>query len=170
MKQSRGPLTGVLGVGALLIAVVGSGVASPAAGADAGRAPAASRSDAGAAANGSAAARCLTWRRSSPTKAYHKGRTAGYSWAWNKVVGPGPPGGSTTRVNRVKEIQCLLDYRGFDNFLSEGGQGGLADSPWGYYNVYTDGDVYRAQSHCEIESDGVVGPATWRCLRRDKHW
>jgi hypothetical protein len=118
----------------------------------------------------SEAARCLTWQRDSPTKAYDDGRTAGYSWAWNKVVGPSGPGGSTTRVNRVKEIQCLLDYRGFDAFLSEGSQGGITDSPWGYYHLHTSTAVSQAQSFCEIPIDGVVGPATWRCLRRDKYW
>jgi peptidoglycan hydrolase-like protein with peptidoglycan-binding domain len=167
MSKSRGPLIGVLlGVAAMLIAVVAAVVVSPPAGASADRARVAAQPDDGE------PPRCLTWRRSSPTEAYDKGRTAGYSWAWNKVVGPGPPGGSTTRVNRVKEIQCLLDYRAYWEFLLSPSPPPMEDwQPWGYYGYYTTAlDVHRAQVHCGIDADGVVGPATWRCLRRDKKW
>jgi peptidoglycan hydrolase-like protein with peptidoglycan-binding domain len=167
MPKSRGPLIGVLlGVAAIVIAVVASSAVSPAAGASADRARVAAQPDDGE------PPRCLTWRRSSPTKAYNKGRTAGYSWAWNKVVGPGPPGGSTTRVNRVKEIQCLLDYRGYWEFLLSPSPPPMEFwQPWGYYGYYTTAmDVHRAQVECGIDADGVVGPATWRCLRRDKNW
>jgi Putative peptidoglycan binding domain len=173
MKQSRGGLTGMLGVAAVLIAVVGSWAASPAAAANADRAPVASQAGVSGAVHGSAAARCLTWRRNSPTEAYDNGRTAGYSWAWNKVVGPGGPGGSTTRVNRVKEIQCLLDYRGFDSFLHSKPTPPPMEfwQPWGYYWWGGTGhDVAVAQQHCGLEPDGIVGPDTWRCLRRDKRW
>jgi peptidoglycan hydrolase-like protein with peptidoglycan-binding domain len=158
MTKSLAALIGVLGVTAMLSVVV-----LPSAEANSNRQSAAAHS--------TAAARCLTWRRSSPTKAYHKGRTAGYSWAWNKTVGVGGPGGSTTRINRVKEIQCLLDYRGFDDFLQMPTPPPMEDwQPWGYYGVYTSQNVSQAQSMCRIPVDGVVGPATWRCLRRDKHW
>ena len=174
MRKSRGALVAMLSVAALLIAVAGSWVVSPGVGAKADRAPAAARADASAPAQSSAKPRCLTWRRNSPTKAYDNGRTAGYSWAWNKVVGPGGPGGSRTRVNRVKEIQCLLDYRGYDTFLDETAHCCPPPMefwrPWGYYGAGTAGDVEHAQQACGIDLDGVVGPATWRCLRRDKRW
>jgi hypothetical protein len=114
---------------------------------------------------------CLTWQRSSPTEAYDGGRTAGYSWAWNKVVGRGGPGGSTTRVNRVKEIQCLLDYRGLNSFLSAPTPPPIDPwQPWGYYGSETAHNVAQAQSICRIRIDGVVGAKTWRCLRRDGNW
>jgi hypothetical protein len=174
MTKSRGPLMRLLAVAAMLIAVVASSVAAGGAGANGGHAPGASQGDASEAARSAAAPRCLTWRRSSPTKAYDGGRTAGYSWAWNKVVGRGAPGGSTTRINRVKEIQCLLDYRGYNTFLEETAHCCPPPMefwrPWGYYGAGTAGDVEHAQQACGIDLDGVVGPATWRCLRRDKNW
>ncbi len=162
MTKARGPLIGFLAVATTLIVL-------PSAEANTDRA--ASQVDAGVEARSAAPARCLTWRRRSPTKAYNRGRTAGYSWAWNKTVGQGGPGGSRTRVNRVKEIQCLLDYRGFDGFLQMPTPPPMEDwKPWGYYGIYTSQAVSQAQSVCRIAIDGVVGPGTWRCLRRDKHW
>jgi hypothetical protein len=164
MTTSRRISIAVLGAAAMLIAAFASLAVAPAAGADAAQASAEGRT---------AAARCLTWRRRSPTKAYDKGRTAGYSWAWNNVVGEGPPGGSTTRVNRVKEIQCLLDYRGFDSFLTASPTPPVMEDwqPWGYYYWGGTGhDVAVAQQHCGLHPDGVVGPKTWRCLRRDGNW
>jgi peptidoglycan hydrolase-like protein with peptidoglycan-binding domain len=173
MTESRALIRVLVGVAAILIAVVASSVDARGAGPSAERAPVPSRPDARDAAATSAASRCLTWRRSSPTRAYDGGRTAGYSWAWNKVVGPGPPGGSPTRVNRVKEIQCLLDYRGFDSFLTSVPTPPPMEfwQPWGYYYWGGTGhDVAVAQQQCGINPDGIVGPDTWRCLRRDKRW
>ena len=165
MTTSRRILIAVLGAVAILIAATASTTVSPAAGA----ASASATSVEGR----SAVARCLTWRRRSSTKAYDKGRTAGYSWAWNKVVGEGPPGGSMTRINRVKEIQCLLDYRGFDSFLTSKPTPPVMEDwqPWGYYYWGGTGhDVAVAQQHCGLHPDGVVGPKTWRCLRREGNW
>jgi peptidoglycan hydrolase-like protein with peptidoglycan-binding domain len=170
MTNPRGRLLGVLATATALMAVAAWSGVSPA---KAAPAPVASQDDAGGEATARSAARCLTWRRRSPTKAYDKGRTAGYSWAWNKVVGPGGPGGSTTRVNRVKEIQCLLDYRGFDSFLTAKPTPPPMEDwqPWGYYWWGGTGhDVAVAQQRCGLNPDGIVGPKTWRCLRRDKHW
>jgi peptidoglycan hydrolase-like protein with peptidoglycan-binding domain len=169
MTNPRGPLIGMLAAATALMAVAACSVVSPAAAAPD---PVASQDDAGEV-TARSAARCLTWRRRSPTKAYDKGRTAGYSWAWNKVVGPGGPGGSSTRINRVKEIQCLLDYRGFDSFLTATPTPPPMEDwqPWGYYWWGGTGhDVAVAQQHCGLNPDGIVGPKTWRCLRRDKHW
>ncbi|SDS45456.1 peptidoglycan-binding domain-containing protein [Microlunatus soli] len=85
------------------------------------------------------------WRNT----AHYGGWTAGYSWAWNKIVGPGATG------NRVKEIQCLLKKNGFNP--------GSVD---GIYGSKTKKAVWNLQHYCSWTArDGIVGPDTWRCLR-----
>lgn len=96
--------------------------------------------------------KCLIWWKT--TKNY-SGYTAGYSWAWNKVVKRGAHG------NRVKEIQCLLNYwsevageKSFDP--------GSLD---GIFGKDTKRAVKAYQHYWDIEDDGIVGPETWRYLR-----
>lgn len=97
-----------------------------------------------------AASRCLIWWKETTNYA---GYTAGYSWAWNVVVGPGATG------DRVKEIQCLTDR------LS-----GRPASLDGVYGSDTKAAVTYVQHYvCQFPSssdwDGIVGPQTWSCLR-----
>lgn len=92
------------------------------------------------------AARCAIWRR---TTSNYSGNTAGYSWAWEVTVSPGANG------DRVREIQCLLDWWG--------AYGGALD---GDYGPGTTAGVKEVQARCRIGTDGVVGPATWRCIRQ----
>jgi Putative peptidoglycan binding domain len=93
-----------------------------------------------------AMSRCLVWRR---TTSNYSGNTAGYSWAWEVTVSPGATG------DRVKEIQCLLDWWG--------AYGGAFD---GQYGPGTTAGVKEVQARCRIGVDGVVGPQTWRCIRQ----
>lgn len=79
------------------------------------------------------------------------GYTAGYSYSSTAIVGYGAKG------NQVKEVQCLLRHRGKDPKALDG-----------VYGKNTKSAVVRAQRHCHITQDGVVGPKTWRCLR--SHW
>lgn len=92
------------------------------------------------------ASRCLVWRR---TTSNYSGNTAGYSWAWEVTVAPGANG------DRVREIQCLLDWWG--------AYGGPLD---GDYGPGTTAGVREVQARCRIGVDGVVGPQTWRCIRQ----
>lgn len=78
---------------------------------------------------------------------------AGYSNAWNTVVGYGSTG------NQVKEIQCLVGYFAADP--------GPVD---GIYGANTQQAVVKAQQICGISEDGVVGPQTWRCIREPRFW
>ncbi|MDQ0986121.1 peptidoglycan-binding protein [Streptomyces sp. V2I9] len=78
----------------------------------------------------------------------YAGLTAGYSWAWNVVIEQGATG------DRVREIQCLLGYHGYG--LTVDGQFGPAT-----YNAVT--SFQRARG---IGVDGIVGPSTWRQLRK----
>lgn len=79
------------------------------------------------------------------------GYTANYSYTSSRIVRPGAKG------NVVKEIQCVLDFRGKNP--------GALD---GDYGQNTRSAVIRAQRHCHISQDGIVGPKTWKCLR--SHW
>ncbi|MFE3269239.1 peptidoglycan-binding protein [Streptomyces sp. NPDC059215] len=94
----------------------------------------------------SAASRCLIWRRTSDN---YEGLTAGYSWAWNVVVGPGDSG------DRVREIQCLTDFWV--------GEPSVLDGDYGPATEQAVRDAQAALPGCA--ADGVVGPDTWRCLR-----
>jgi hypothetical protein len=103
-----------------------------------------------AVAHEAAASRCLIWWKETTNYA---GYTAGYSWAWNVVVGPGATG------DRVKEIQCLTDR------LS-----GRPASLDGVYGQDTTAAVKYVQHYvCQFPNssdwDGIVGPLTWGCLR-----
>lgn len=91
--------------------------------------------------------RCLIWIK---TGGHHTGWTAGYSWTWKTVVSRG------ARGNTVKEIQCLLDFHGYSP--------GHLD---GIYGSQTADAVRRFQKRrCTASApDGVVGKATWYCLR-----
>lgn len=92
--------------------------------------------------------RCLVWRR---TSANCEGLTAGYSWAWNVSLGMGSSG------DRVREIQCLLDWWGY-----------YGDALDGVYGPLTSFAVDSFQwDHCRgsVVESGIVDPATWRCLR-----
>jgi peptidoglycan hydrolase-like protein with peptidoglycan-binding domain len=93
----------------------------------------------------SAQSRCLIWTKSTTN---YTGLTAGYSWAWNVVVGPGATG------DRVKEIQCLTDYYGEGPSALDGN-----------YGPDTTSSVKKMQKRCGLTQDGIVGPDTWRCLR-----
>ncbi|WP_406353627.1 peptidoglycan-binding protein [Streptomyces sp. NBC_01635] len=97
----------------------------------------------------SAQASCtITWRT---TENYH-GFTAGYSWAWNVVVGPGATG------DRVREIQCLVNNHAYYD-----GPDVAVD---GQYGSATTRAVKRLQENWGRGTvDGVVGPETWRALR-----
>ncbi|MEV5989130.1 peptidoglycan-binding domain-containing protein [Streptomyces sp. NPDC052051] len=90
----------------------------------------------------------VTWRNSAN---YH-GYTAGYSWAWNVVISKGDTG------DRVREIQCLTQFWGSNP--------GAVDGDFGQN---TKNAVIEQQKACGITADGVVGPATWRCLRDGGH-
>jgi hypothetical protein len=97
--------------------------------------------------------RCLVWRR---TTANYQGLTAGYSWAWNVVIAYGDSG------DRVREIQCLLDWWGYYVNPLTGAPGPLD----GVYGGLTKSAVERIQyNECGIDPDGIVGPETWRCIR-----
>lgn len=86
--------------------------------------------------------------------AHHEGWTAGYSWAWNTIVGYGNTG------HQVKEIQCLVRrWKGSVGYVSPGPLDGI-------YGSRTRAAVRYVQSTCHLSVDGVVGPHTWRCLRR----
>lgn len=92
--------------------------------------------------------RCLVWRR---TSANYQGLTAGYSWAWNVYVANGDSG------DRVREVQCLLDW-----------WGEYGDPLDGVYGPVTSSAVENFQwDHCRgsVVEYGIVDPATWRCLR-----
>ncbi|MFH8519680.1 peptidoglycan-binding protein [Streptomyces gelaticus] len=92
--------------------------------------------------------RCLVWRR---TTANYAGLTAGYSWAWNVYLGAGDSG------DRVREVQCLLDWWGY-----------YGDPLDGRYGPVTSTAVENFQwDHCggSVVEYGIVDPATWRCLR-----
>ncbi|NGO83497.1 peptidoglycan-binding domain-containing protein [Streptomyces sp. 196(2019)] len=78
----------------------------------------------------------------------YDGLTAGYSWAWNVLVAQGNTG------DRVREIQCLLNYHGF---------GVTVDGDFG---PATASKVRSFQSARNIGVDGKVGPSTWRQLRK----
>ncbi|MFJ9683841.1 peptidoglycan-binding protein [Streptomyces sp. NPDC101194] len=58
----------------------------------------------------------------------------------------------------VKEIQCLIDYS-----LPNGWSGAMD----GQFGPATKAAVQavQAQSWCNTTRDGIVGPATWKCLR-----
>lgn len=103
--------------------------------------PSSSRTDASV----QGAFRCLIWERTSEN---FVGLTAGYSWAWNVVVGPGSSG------DRVREIQCLADFWGNGPRALDG-----------VYGADTKASVQLMQSICGLTTDGIVGPNTWRCLR-----
>jgi peptidoglycan hydrolase-like protein with peptidoglycan-binding domain len=99
------------------------------------------------------ASRCLIWKKTSKN---YEGWTAGYSWAWNVVVGPGATG------NRVKEIQCLTD-----DMI---GKPAALDGDYGSATKAAVLDVQK--NYCGFTNpaswDGVVGQDTWFCLRT--HW
>ncbi|MER8199263.1 peptidoglycan-binding domain-containing protein [Streptomyces microflavus] len=109
---------------------------------------------------GTAAASTDVGQRSAPTSeqaacsVYWKvgvdyaGLTAGYSWAWNVIISQGATG------DRVREIQCLANYHGYS--LTVDGQFGP-----GTKNAVT--SFQRARG---IGADGIVGPSTWRQLRK----
>ncbi|MFS0696733.1 peptidoglycan-binding domain-containing protein [Streptomyces nitrosporeus] len=78
----------------------------------------------------------------------YAGLTAGYSWAWNVIIRQGNTG------DRVREIQCLANYHGYS--LSVDGQFGPST-----YNA-----VIAFQRARGIGADGIVGPSTWRQLRK----
>lgn len=110
---------------------------------------------------GTAAALTETARSSAPVSAQavcavywktgvdYAGRTAGYSWAWNVVVRQGATG------DRVREIQCLINY--------QIGYGLTVD---GNFGPATRNGVAHFQSVRGIAADGIVGPDTWRQLRK----
>ncbi|HEV7652034.1 MAG TPA: peptidoglycan-binding domain-containing protein [Actinophytocola sp.] len=95
-----------------------------------------------------AQSRCLVWTETIDGKL---GLTAGYFRTWTVEVDPGASG------DRVREIQCLTDYYG--------------DGPSaldGQYGPDTIAAVKRVQKQCPLppsEQDGIVGKATWKCLR-----
>ncbi|MFF8742997.1 peptidoglycan-binding protein [Streptomyces californicus] len=78
----------------------------------------------------------------------YAGLTADYSWAWNVVIRQGESG------DRVREIQCLAIYHGYS--LTVDGQFGPA----------TKNAVTAFQRARGIGADGIVGPSTWRQLRK----
>ncbi|MFH9606021.1 peptidoglycan-binding protein [Streptomyces sp. NPDC017448] len=78
----------------------------------------------------------------------YAGLTAGYSWAWNVVISQGATG------DRVREIQCLLGYHG---------HGVTVD---GQFGPATKSAVTAFQRARGIGADGIVGPSTWRQLRK----
>ncbi|GHA77590.1 peptidoglycan-binding protein [Streptomyces termitum] len=78
----------------------------------------------------------------------YAGLTAGYSWAWNVIIRQGDTG------DRVREIQCLAIYHGYS--LTVDGQFGPA----------TKNAVTAFQRARGIGADGIVGPSTWRQLRK----
>jgi murein L,D-transpeptidase YcbB/YkuD len=96
--------------------------------------------------------KCLIWVK---TTANYTGHTAGYSWAWNKLVRRGDTG------NRVKEIQCLLDFWA-DVYNEADFEPGPLD---GAFGKKTKEAVLAFQSFHGLPVDGIVGPATWRSLR-----
>ncbi|MFJ9638634.1 peptidoglycan-binding protein [Streptomyces sp. NPDC101178] len=78
----------------------------------------------------------------------YDGLTAGYSWAWNVLVVQGATG------DRVREIQCLLNYHG--KVLPVDGD----------FGPQTFNKVWEFQAARGITRDGKVGPSTWRQLRK----
>ncbi|MFF4174241.1 peptidoglycan-binding protein [Streptomyces sp. NPDC001744] len=78
----------------------------------------------------------------------YEGLTAGYSWAWNVVISQGATG------DRVREIQCLLGYHGY---------GVTVDGQFGPATKTAVTSFQRARG---IGADGIVGPSTWRQLRK----
>ncbi|MEV5085426.1 peptidoglycan-binding domain-containing protein [Streptomyces sp. NPDC056159] len=91
--------------------------------------------------------RCLIWYKSGWA-------TAGYYTAVTTypIVKEGASG------DVVKEIQCLIDYS-----LPNGWSGAMD----GQFGPATKAAVQavQAQSWCNTTRDGIVGPATWKCLR-----
>ncbi|BAG16865.1 MULTISPECIES: peptidoglycan-binding domain-containing protein [Streptomyces] len=78
----------------------------------------------------------------------YKGWTANYSWAWNINVAQGDTG------DRVREIQCLLIFKGFGV--------GAVDGDFG---PATRTAVVAFQKNRGLDYDGIVGANTWRKLR-----
>ncbi|MFJ5050507.1 peptidoglycan-binding protein [Streptomyces sp. NPDC088719] len=78
----------------------------------------------------------------------YEGWTANYSWAWNINVARGATG------DRVREIQCLLIFKGYGV--------GAVDGDFG---INTDAAVRSFQANRGLDDDGVVGANTWRKLR-----
>ncbi|MER6085429.1 peptidoglycan-binding domain-containing protein [Streptomyces sp. NPDC001833] len=59
------------------------------------------------------------------------------------------------RRDRVREIQCLLQY-----------EWGISPGPIdGIFGSATEQAVEEFQGKCPLPADGIVGPLTWRCLR-----
>lgn len=84
--------------------------------------------------------------------ANYAGFTAGYSWAWNVVIARGATG------DRVREIQCLLN--------ADPRYTGTPLTVDGVYGSTTAWAVDNFQWSVGLPEDGVVGPQTWRELRR----
>ncbi|MEU0603937.1 peptidoglycan-binding domain-containing protein [Streptomyces sp. NPDC006393] len=105
----------------------------------------------------SIAPRCLVWFKQ--TENYH-GYTAGYSWAWNVTVSYGATG------DRVREIQCLLDYYWAQDYpYGDTTSPGALDGNFGPTTLTAVKNFQRHRCGFGSGSDGVVGPPTWRCLR-----
>lgn len=80
----------------------------------------------------------------------YAGRTAGYSWAWNVYVRQGATG------DRVREIQCLVNY--------QIGYGLAVDGNFGPSTFAGVAKLQRDRGLRDV--DGIVGPDTWRQLRK----
>lgn len=94
-----------------------------------------------------AADRCLIWKKSGwATAGYYKKVTT------YPIVKQGASG------DKVKEIQCLIDYS------LPGGWSGAMDGKFGPATKAAVKKV-QGQSWCNTTRDGIVGPKTWKCLR-----
>ncbi|MBT3151721.1 protein kinase [Streptomyces sp. CHD11] len=79
------------------------------------------------------------------------GHMAGHSGTWDFTVKQGDGG------SQVRELQCLLRY------LHGVTEVGAVDGDFG---PLTHGAVVTFQERAGLDADGMVGPATWRALRR----
>lgn len=148
-KAGKGPVRAVISTAAAALFTVGALMSATAAAAPTSTSGSASATSPHPASSTAADAqsRCLVWER---TSANYQGLTAGYSWAWNISIGQGYSG------DRVREIQCLLDWWGY-----------YGDSIDGAYGPVTSFAVQNFQwDVCDATVEyGIVDPATWRCLR-----
>ncbi|WP_210594410.1 serine/threonine-protein kinase [Streptomyces sp. GESEQ-35] len=82
---------------------------------------------------------------------YGRGYTAGWSSTWDFTLRRGDGG------SQVRELQCLLRHL---HGITEVGE---VDGDFG---PLTHGAVLTFQKRTELDADGIVGPGTWRALRK----
>ncbi|MFF3379881.1 protein kinase [Streptomyces sp. NPDC002680] len=82
---------------------------------------------------------------------YGRGYTAGWNGTWDFTIAQGDGG------SQVRELQCLLLY--LHGITEVGGVDGE-------FGPLTHGAVVIFQKRAGLEANGMVGPKTWRALRR----